>query len=137
MSSYGHHTTSSYPSDYGLLAAARAATGDEDTLNETLDDSSRSNRPRNPSMSAVQRKNSAMSLAHERTPLLAPAVPRIHEEVRPTGCYDSSGLSARFAVYLEELKIISKYTLPVFGSADSLPLLVLPTHLRLLQNTRP
>lgn len=117
MSSYGHHTTSSsFPADYGLLAAARNANPNEDdNLNESLDDSTRSNyiRPTNPSMATVKRKSSAVSLSHERTPLLAPSVPRIHEELPQHTA--SEGRYGRFAVYVEELGILSKYTLPVFG----------------------
>lgn len=110
MSSYGHHTTaSSFPADSGLLAAARNGTDEHD--DDALDDSTRSNdmRPSNPSMASVKRKSSAISLSHERTPLLSPSVPTIREDIRERNDSD------RFAVYFEELRILSKYTLPVFG----------------------
>lgn len=116
MSSYGHNTTSSsFPADYGLLAAARSSrTGVVDEDSHVTSDSSRTNytRPSNPSMASVKRKSSDISTSHERTPLLSSvvAVPRIHEEVQ-----ELRNGSEKSAVYFEELLILSKYTLPVFG----------------------
>lgn len=51
--------------------------------------------------------------ATENTPLLAPLVPRIEEEVDEEDVSPSS--AARPNILWEEICILSKYTLPVFG----------------------
>ena len=51
--------------------------------------------------------------ATEHTPLLAPLVPRIEEDVDHED--DSSTLGAHPNLFLEEARILAKYTLPVFG----------------------
>lgn len=50
--------------------------------------------------------------ATENTPLLAPLVPRIIEEIDET---DGREPSTSANLYREELAILAKYTLPVFG----------------------
>ncbi|KAF7794040.1 hypothetical protein EIP86_005168 [Pleurotus ostreatoroseus] len=50
----------------------------------------------------------------ENTPLLAPLVPRIPEEV--DGEDLRPGSDRRHSAIWEEVKILSKYTLPVFGT---------------------
>ena len=52
--------------------------------------------------------------ASENTPLLAPLVPRIEEEVDRDDPADVEGSSSMLK---EEIKILAKYTLPVFGYA--------------------
>ncbi|KAI0825956.1 MATE efflux family protein [Irpex lacteus] len=52
--------------------------------------------------------------ATENTPLLAPLVPRIEEEVDEEDVSPSS--AARPNILWEEIRILSKYTLPVFGT---------------------
>lgn len=128
MSSYGHYAvSSSFPADYGILAAARNVrsdnTNEEDNV-DALDDDSETPyyaRPTNPFTAPVTRKTSVVSLSHERTPLLSPSIPRIHEEVHEHGVLD--GVPSQSAVYFEELRILSKYTLPVFGQVFLLHLL--------------
>jgi hypothetical protein len=117
MSSQGHRaTTGSLPSDYAMLSgyAAQSEAPDGDiNANDLIGDSlSHYPRPRNPIMRPVRKQSSTISLPHsERTPLLANTVPRIYEDV----VADES--STWLTEYFEELKILSKYTLPVFGYA--------------------
>lgn len=102
MSSYGNHAVSStFPADFDLLAATKNSVVDEDVAPEGIPEDSTLGNPYEASVS------------HERTPLLPPSVPRIHEEVQDL--VDSNGASGRFSVYFEELGILMKYTLPVFG----------------------
>lgn len=48
----------------------------------------------------------------ESTPLLAPPVPRILEDCDET---NPTALHTSFAMYKEELAILTKYTIPVYG----------------------
>jgi hypothetical protein len=112
MTSQGHHfTPESLPSDYAMLsghAATAAQNESHDDDDEMTDDFQEYPRPRNPIMSSSHRKQSVVSYG-ERTPLLGNPVPRIHEQVQ------TNGSSIWFAEYLEELKILTKNTIPVYG----------------------
>lgn len=136
---------SSLPSDYALLsryASARPVYDEPDESaieNDVPDQSDPSERvedrlsprrssfptefirPLNPTLGSlpVDRSwsGSKSVIPSENTPLLGPLVPRIEEEVEGD-VRDGEGPSARslrLAVYWEETKILSKYTLPVFG----------------------
>lgn len=75
-------------------------------------------RPINPTMGPLPDKLGNRSgpnppQASENTPLLAPLVPRIQEDVDDEDL--RPGSAQRKNVIWEELKILSKYTLPVFG----------------------
>ena len=75
-------------------------------------------RPINPTMGPLPDKAGHRSGPNppqpsENTPLLAPLVPRIQEEV--DGEDLRPGSAKRQSAVWEEIKILSKYTLPVFG----------------------
>lgn len=75
-------------------------------------------RPMNPTMGPLPDKSGHRSSPHEpepteNTPLLAPLVPRIQEEVDEEDL--RPGSAKRQGAIWEEVKILSKYTLPVFG----------------------
>ena len=57
--------------------------------------------------------------ANENTPLLAPPVPRIEEECDAEDITESLSTSK---LYREEIGILTKYTIPVFGYVVHLPL---------------
>lgn len=123
MSSYGHHAvSSSFSADYGLYAVASngaersdSADSEHSDVDDTLDDSTRFDytkptRPPKTPLFSLKRRSSNVSLSHERTPLLASSNLRSHDEVP-----EISDADGRFTIYIEELQILSKYTLPVFG----------------------
>ena len=75
-------------------------------------------RPINPTMAPLPNKFGHRSGPHqpdatETTPLLGPLVPRIQEEVDDEDL--RPGSEKRQRAIWEEIKILSKYTLPVFG----------------------
>ncbi|TFK47550.1 MATE efflux family protein [Heliocybe sulcata] len=71
-------------------------------------------RPLNPTMAPITaRDKSPAAVPTENTPLLNPLVPRIEEEVDSPGHDSETTPSERV---WEEVKILVKYTLPVFGS---------------------
>ena len=58
-------------------------------------------------------RSGPLAMPTENTPLLAPLVPRIPEEVDEEDI--SPGSSNRTNIIWEEMRILSKYTVPVFG----------------------
>jgi hypothetical protein len=109
MNSNAHHPiSSSFSSDYALIAASQSGISDEH--NDLSPDLSTSHNPRPTNLSIHKRT----SFQTERTPLLSLSVPRIHEDVRPT--IQPENFWTQFAVYYEELKIVIKYTFPVLWS---------------------
>ncbi|KAI0040201.1 MATE efflux family protein [Auriscalpium vulgare] len=137
---YMHYSTpSSLPSDYALLsryAAARGADHPDDASTTSHDDEDRDDipadeddappahryrpiqrrssfpapyiRPPNPKLPEVL--SSKRSVADEFTPLL---VPRIEEEEDHSDTPEPGNL---LKIYKDELRILMKYTLPVFGT---------------------
>ncbi|KAJ7669264.1 MATE efflux family protein [Mycena polygramma] len=120
MASYVHSLTSgSLPSDYDAVSqyAATHPSGMEQNAEAESSHTSSSHitrRPSRPSMAAPTiAQNLHLTLnATESTPLLnpGPPVPRIDEEYR-----SDSDLTTT-EVYLSELWILTKYSLPVFGT---------------------
>lgn len=92
--------------------------------------------PFNPTMSPLPDRHGHRSGPHlkkpnENTPLLAPPVPRIEEECDTS---PDDGTPRFSSMFREEMGILTKYTLPVFGYAHFLPLCspVVTSHLRVL-----
>ncbi|KAG6333588.1 hypothetical protein ID866_5504 [Astraeus odoratus] len=112
-------TPSSVPQDYGLLAhyvgshiERRCQEADADV--STIDHFDENAGPRRPVPTIPLSKVNAElpSLVSETTPLLVPPVPRIPEDVDVAFC-DSRSASD---VFWDEVKILLKYSLPVFGT---------------------
>ncbi|KAJ6501268.1 MATE efflux family protein [Mycena vulgaris] len=125
MASYVHSMTSgSLPSDYAIVSRYAAAHPDELEQNGESADAETSHtstnriarRPSRPSMAApaISQHPHLTIRPTENTPLLNPGphVPRIveREENEPEG-----RLSAT-AIYFAELRVLTKYSLPVFGT---------------------
>ncbi|KAI9510175.1 MATE efflux family protein [Russula earlei] len=134
MASMHYGTPSSLPSDYALLSRYATARDNEpaDDLHDTFepDDTQDDMTPYrpvirrtsfpSPYLTPLQPKlpepfASRVPVPDEYTPLL---VPRIDEEVGPNIKSTDSQSTAR--VYRDELRILFKYTVPVFGYASSL-----------------
>ncbi|KAG6831475.1 hypothetical protein H0H92_010384 [Tricholoma furcatifolium] len=106
MSSAHYQGPASLPSDYALLSRLTAAHADHDDEANDFDDlRPTSPRPKNPiPMSA--------SSPSENTPLLNPPVPRIEEPSDHTIPDDGQVMR----IFWEELRILTRYALPVFGT---------------------
>ncbi|KAJ7636892.1 MATE efflux family protein [Roridomyces roridus] len=108
MASYAHAPTpGSLPSDYAAVAqyaAHRSGGGAHDDFTDA--EPSSSSRPRRPSHPTIP----LPARPTESTPLLNPPVPRIDEDNR------SEEELSTVALYLAELRILTKYSLPVFGT---------------------
>ncbi|KAJ7138459.1 MATE efflux family protein [Mycena crocata] len=126
MASYVHSMTSgSLPSDYATVSrfAAAHSNGMEENATESADaeghtsESRIARRPSRPSMAgpAITQHPHLMPNPTENTPLLRadPPVPRIQEQDDETRTGDDLSMAA---IYLSELKILTKYSLPVFGT---------------------
>ncbi|KAJ7484512.1 MATE efflux family protein [Mycena latifolia] len=118
MTSYVHSITSgSLPADYATVARYAAARPDApEQSGESADAERTTRRPSRPTMAVpTQSQHPHLTLPPtENTPLLSPGpqVPRIVErdnETQPDG-------APNVAVYLAELRILTKYSLPVYGT---------------------
>ena len=73
-------------------------------------------RPKNPTIGVYPGSSVGESrsfLPTEHTPLLVPPpIPRIEEEIDRNPAHDNDG---KMEMFWEELKILTKYALPVFG----------------------
>ncbi|KAJ2918977.1 hypothetical protein MD484_g1459, partial [Candolleomyces efflorescens] len=139
-STFAHYQgPASLPSDYDLLSrvAGHQSVEDDGSLSEseTTDETVTPKgkairrreslpgpyfRPKNPTIGVYPGPSvgeSRSSVPTEHTPLLVPPpIPRIEEEVdRPA--HDNDG---KMEMFWEELKILTKYALPVFGALDTL-----------------
>lgn len=137
-STYPHyHVPASLPSDYALLSRYTQASRTRNEINEnegqsdSEDDESTLEGPsdrvpfngtRRTSLPASYRRPTKPTIGihmappslrpNEVTPLLNPPFPRIVEHVERS---DSDPDESRMKMFWEELRIITKYTLPVFG----------------------
>ncbi|RXW17121.1 hypothetical protein EST38_g8726 [Candolleomyces aberdarensis] len=135
-STFAHYQgPASLPSDYALLSrVAGHHNVEEDSLSEseTTDETVTPKgktirrreslpgpyfRPKNPTMGVYPGPNpgeSTSSVPTEHTPLLAPPpIPRIEEDIDRDPAHDNDG---KMEMFWEELKILTKYALPVFGT---------------------
>lgn len=136
-STYAHYQgPASLPSDYAILSRYAAPDSvsedeseDERPMRETGGSTPRIPRrtsfpssylrPRNPTMGPLPQNHPSSSLGSdttETTPLLAPLVPRIEEEVDENDDSNETALK----MFWEELRILTRYALPVFGSVSLL-----------------
>ena len=117
-STYAHYQgPSSLPSDYAILSRLRA-----DTSTSASFPAEYYYRPHNPTIGSYPHidphSEAPWHLTHpptEATPLLNnPPVPRIEENIDVN---TSTNTSSNIAMFWEELAILTKYALPVFGYA--------------------
>ncbi|KAJ7698727.1 MATE efflux family protein [Mycena rosella] len=126
MASYVHSITSgSLPSDYATVSRYAAAHSNEVEQNGESADAETSHssehrigkRPSRPTMGppSIAEHPHLKLPPTENTPLLSPGphVPRIVERDEEN---ESDGTSSTAAIYLAELRILTKYSLPVFGT---------------------
>ncbi|KAF7318306.1 RNA helicase [Mycena chlorophos] len=123
MASFGHSAVAgSLPSDYATVS--RYASAHSDAEVDDSDDAESSHttiarRPSRPTMAvpASSQRRHSRSNPTENTPLLVgePPVPRIHEPIDDDTSSDE-GASNPATVYWSELRILTKYSLPVFGT---------------------
>jgi len=134
-STYAHYQgPASLPSDYAILSRFSSAHEDFEPTDELIRDELPSGtdprpvrrrqsfsvspyfRPLNPTAPVVgvypQRDSKASTPPTENTPLLSPPVPRIEEEIDRNVSADNG---TSMAMFWEELRILTKYALPVFG----------------------
>lgn len=130
-STYAHYQgPSSIPSDYAIVSQMNARQSgtnindhddhDDETLapqrrpaHPTLAPSTYYPEPMSPASSSSSVTAEAPVLISERTPLLSnPPVPRIEE---PVDRLDGDESGTAMAIFKEELAILTKYSLPVFG----------------------
>ncbi|EPQ53474.1 MATE efflux family protein [Gloeophyllum trabeum ATCC 11539] len=126
---------SSLPSDYAILSRYAGHNGDAHEDDSDAEERERDSllppedeerpgrrsslpppfiRPLNPTIAPISARDKSLGpVPTENTPLLNPLVPRIEEEVDAPGHDSETTLSRRV---WEEIKILVKYTLPVFGS---------------------
>ncbi|KAJ7201671.1 MATE efflux family protein [Mycena pura] len=112
MASYAHSAISgSLPSDYATVSLYAAA--HPNATDESADDFRIARRPPRPSMVAPNGARHPPKVT-ENTPLLSPEplVPRIHESDEENAAQSESTVS----LYLAELRILTRYSLPVFGT---------------------
>ncbi|TFK41570.1 MATE efflux family protein [Crucibulum laeve] len=138
-STYAHYQgPASLPSDYAILSRyAGHPDGDEseqeaflESDTEPLDDNAEHSatsrrrsfpasaylRPPNPTMGrrdSVSVTFNAGPIHTEVTPLLNPPVPRIEEDIDRDPLYDNG---TKMSMFWEELRILTRYALPVFGT---------------------
>ncbi|KAF7348491.1 RNA helicase [Mycena venus] len=120
MASYVHSSTAaSLPSDYAVVSQYATHSDGMEQDAESAEQRHTTNphiarRPSRPSMTApnIPQYSSKAIIPTENTPLLStePQVPRIEERH-----VQDSELSTA-AIYLSELRILTKYSLPVFGT---------------------
>ncbi|KAJ7054450.1 MATE efflux family protein [Mycena amicta] len=120
MASYAHSAVAgSLPSDYATVSRFAAAHpgGTEQGLEPEGSHTTIARRPSRPTMAlpASSHRPKSMPNPTENTPLLYPEaqVPRIHENID-----DDAGDAelSTGAVYWSELRILTRYSLPVFGT---------------------
>jgi hypothetical protein len=133
-STYAHYQgPASLPSDYAILSRFSSVNEDfepTDELREGIPSGTDPRpvrrreslpvspyfRPRNPTVPVVgvypQGDSKASTPPTENTPLLSPPVPRIEEEIDRNVSADNG---TSMAMFWEELRILTKYALPVFG----------------------
>jgi len=134
-SNQGHHV-GSLPNDYAILARfahddrkneERNHTEEEDGEDRVRAQSPRRSsfpssyiRPPPPAIPSMDFKSDRHLVVEnsptENTPLLGPLVPRIQEE---PGDEDHNDTKSNMTTFWEEMRILSKYTLPVFGFVSS------------------
>ncbi|KAF7291886.1 RNA helicase [Mycena indigotica] len=119
MASYGHTTVvGSLPSDYATVSRFAAAhPGNmESEVESEPSHTSIARRPSRPTMAlpTISQHSETLRNPTENTPLLRaePQVPRIHE---PVGDANDAEVSTT-SLYWSELRILTKYSLPVFGT---------------------
>lgn len=128
MSTFSHYQApSSLPADYAILSRYAGHHPDEheapqsDSEDQDPSTSSRPSsagrrqsfpesyiRPRNPTMGFAE----GTKPPTEISPLLNPPIPRIDEEMNRNDVDDDG---TRLSMYWEELRILTRYSLPVFG----------------------
>ena len=130
-STYAHYQgPASLPSDYAILSRFSSDFEPTDELREEIPSGTDPGpvgrresfsvspyfRPLNPTVPAVgvypQGDSKASTPPTENTPLLSPPVPRIEEEIDRNVSVDNGTSTGMF---WEELRILTKYALPVFG----------------------
>lgn len=130
-STYAHYQgPGSLPSDYAILSRFSSAHEDFEPTDELPPSGTDPRpvrrresfsvspyfRPLNPTVPVVnvypQGDSKASTPPTENTPLLSPLVPRIEEEIDRNVSADSG---TSMAMFWEELRILTKYALPVFG----------------------
>ncbi|KAF7323676.1 RNA helicase [Mycena kentingensis (nom. inval.)] len=118
MTSHAHSAVGSLPSDYATVeryaAAQHSAGATEDAEHPHATIYRRPSRPSMVSPASALHPHSA-PIPTETTPLISPAppIPRIHEDVDGEEA-ETEGSTA--AIYWSELGILTKYSLPVFGT---------------------
>ena len=131
MSSYGQHAPStSFKQDSALVAQfasqdqaerdfrSRAPFNDPEEVAVWNDTTPYESRPRKPTIGRPVLNENKLASTNERTPLVSkPSISRIHEAYEGSDGDSHHDFDYR-RMFLDELKTLARYTLPVFGCAS-------------------
>ncbi|KAG6825998.1 hypothetical protein H0H87_008231 [Tephrocybe sp. NHM501043] len=118
MSTAHYQGPASLPSDYALLSRFAGAHDQPEHSDAEESDGTATPRPKHPTIPPPHSHGQSLTIpipgpiANENTPLLNPPVPRIDEPVD----HSLSANPNAMTVFWEELRILTRYALPVFGT---------------------